>query len=478
MRVLVTGATGYIGGRLVPQLLSRGHHVRVLVRDAERIRGRDWAEHVEVAVADLLDPSALRPAMAGMEAAYYLVHSMVAGRGFAQRDRLAAEHFAAAGEGQLQHVIYLGGLEPIGVALSGHLRSRVEVGQILRHRLATTEFRAGPIIGSGSASFEMVRYLTERLPAMVVPRSISNVVQPIGIRSVVTYLTAALERPPAGVVDIGADRLTFRQMMLVYASVRGLRRLIVPVPILAPRLVARWVGLVTPIPNRLAIPLVEGVMHCVVAQTDKAERLFPEIRPMSYRRAVQLALQRIEEATVQTRWSGALGQAATYQLTDREGLIRDERTRWVAAPPRQVFASFSTLGGDQGWLVWNWVWRVRGLIDRLIGGPGLRRGRRDAQELLAGEAVDFWRVERSEPDRMLLLRAEMRVPGRAWLRWEVHGEDQGTRLAQTAFFAPHGLAGAAYWYLLYPIHRIIFADLVTAIAKRAEAESTTVSTGR
>lgn len=466
MKILVTGASGYIGGRLIRVLLGRGHQVRVLVRDADQVRGRRWADQVEVHVGDLTRLETLTGLCEGVEVAYYLVHSMVDGADFARRDRQAAENFSAVA-GSLRLVIYLGGLLPRSEKVSRHLGSRAEVGSLLRERLPTTEFRAGPIIGSGSASFEMVRYLTERLPVMVAPYWILNPVQPIGIGDMLSYLVAALEQGPSGVVDLGADALSFKSMMEVYAQVRGLGRLIFPLPVLAPGLAARWVGLVTPIPNRLAIPLVQGVVHPVVGDTEKARRLFPEVQPLSYREAVQRALRRVSEHEVETRWSGARLTSETSELTDCEGVIREVRSVWVDAAPEQVFSSFTSLGGERGWLVWGWAWEMRGLLDRLLGGPGLRRGRRHPTELLSGEALDFWRVEELEPPRRLLLRAEMKVPGRAWLEWESRPENGGTRLVQTARFEPFGLAGALYWYALYPLHRLIFSDLVRAVAQAA-----------
>lgn len=469
VRVLVTGATGYIGGRLVGRLLASGHQVRVLVRDGRRVAGREWSDDVDVAVGDLLEGGApLERAMEGMEAGYYLVHSMSSGRDFAARDREAAANFVSAGGG-LRHVVYLGGLLPQGAEVSGHLSSRIETGRILRDSLPTTEFRAGPIIGSGSASFEMVRYLTERLPAMIAPKWILNEVQPVAIRDVLAYLIAAIGGGPLGLVDIGADRLTFKRMMQVYADVHGLRRVIVPVPVLAPTLAALWVGMVTPIPNSLAVPLVEGVVAPILADTRRAEECFPDIRPIPYRRAVELAQARIDRNDVETRWSTALGSdASTYELVDWQGLIREVRTRHVKAPPASVFASFTSLGGDKGWLTWEWAWSLRGILDRVLGGPGLRRGRRDPVELLPGESVDFWRVEKVEPGRLLRLRAEMKVPGKAWIEWETVAEDGGARLVQTAYFKPAGLGGVLYWNLLYPIHKLIFSDLVRAIGRDAE----------
>ncbi|HPS79723.1 MAG TPA: NAD(P)H-binding protein, partial [Thermoanaerobaculaceae bacterium] len=345
MRVLVTGATGYIGGRLVPRLLDQGHQVRVLVRDPRRIAGRRWVEQVEVATGDVVTGEGLREALAGVDSAAFLVHSMTAAADFAERDRRAAQAFVAAAA-ELPHVIYLGGLLPEARA-SRHLASRAEVGEILRAGLPATEFRAGPVIGSGSASFEMVRYLTERLPVMVTPHWISNPVSPIAVDDALAYLVAAIERGPSGIVEIGGVPLTFRQMMLEYAAVRDLRRHIFATPVLAPRLAARWVGLVTPIPNRLAVPLIEGVSHPIVADTTRAREVFPLITLMPYRRAVELALEVVERSEVETHWSGALGSAPTVELSDREGLIREVRTRHVDAPPVSVFAVFSSLGGNR-----------------------------------------------------------------------------------------------------------------------------------
>jgi len=493
MRLLVTGATGYIGGRLVPRLLEAGHEVRVLVRDAQRIAGRPWADRVKVIEADVLDAETLGPAaMLGIDAAYYLIHSMSGGRGFAEADRLAATNFADACDAAgIDHVIYLGGLLPQGQKVSEHLKSRAQTGQVLREKLPgrVTEFRAGPIIGSGSASFEMVRYLTERLPAMIAPRWVNNHVQPIAIRDVLEYLERVLPLGPSGVVEIGADVLTFKQMMQGYAAARGLRRWIIPVPVLAPRLAARWVGLVTPISNRLAVPLVSGVIRPLTGDTTLAKETFPGVEPIEYATAVRQALERTEAGRVETRWSGALGGRTPSggQPTSRdwEGVITERRRIAVHATPRQTFDAFTSLGGQTGWLVWGWAWRLRGVLDKLAGGPGLRRGRRHPTELLPGEALDFWRVEAVDRQRgMLLLRAEMKVPGRAWLRFDAtpppppppeseaggggDAASPGCYLDQIAFFEPHGLPGFLYWYGLYPLHRLIFTDLARAVAKRAE----------
>ncbi len=468
MKILVTGATGYIGGRLVPLLLEKGHQVRVMVRDPARAAGRSWSSQVEIVRGDVEDPSTLVGAVSGVDAAYYLVHLMGTGADFVQRDRAAAHNFVEAAK-DLDHLIYLGGLLPEAVEISDHLSSRAEVGEILRAGLPATEFRAGPVIGSGSASFEMVRYLTERLPAMIAPKWILNQVQPIAVRDILQYLVLALDRGPSGIYNVGTDPLTFKGMMQEFAAVRGLRRLIIPVPVLAPRLAALWVGLVTPISNRLAVPLIEGVTHPVVADSSRALKDFPEVTPLSYREAVARALRQTTENAVATRWSNALGNTPGFELTQEEGLIREIRRFRTSASPEATFRAFASLGGATGWLFWNWAWSLRGLMDQMVGGPGLRRGRRHPTDLEPGDAVDFWRVERVEPPHLLRLRAEMKVPGRAWLQLESEPEGDGTMLIQTAIFEPFGLAGQLYWNLLYPVHKIMFSGLAKRLAKRAES---------
>jgi uncharacterized protein YbjT (DUF2867 family) len=471
VRILVTGATGYIGGRLIPRLLDRGHQVRVLVRDEERVRGRPWVNRVEIFRGDLLDPPSVRGLCDGVASAYYLVHSMGSGADFARHDVLAAENYLRTAGPDLL-TVYLGGLLPNGRRISPHLRSRAEVGALLRAELPTTEIRAGPIVGSGSASFEMVRYLTERHPVMVVPKCVGNEVQPIALRDVMSYLLAALEGTPEGIMEVGGDRLSFARMMTVYAEVRGLPRRIVILPVVTPRLVAVWAGMVTPIPFRIAGPLLQGMLQPVVADTTRAATRFPSIQPLTYRRAVELALERIHEGRVETRWTGALGTRPTRALIDEEGMISEVRTRYVRTSPDRVHQVVTGLGGGRGWLVWDRVWWIRGVIDRLLGGPGLRRGRRHPHELLPGEAVDFWRVERVQRPDLLRLKAEMKVPGSAWLQWEAYPEGDSTRLVQTALFRPTGLAGFLYWYTLYPIHAAMFSRLACAVARRAEAEAT------
>lgn len=464
MKILVTGATGYIGGRLISDLTKKGYSVRVLVRDPSRIQGRSWENKVEIFKGDLLKFDTVLSALEGIDLAYYLVHSMYGGKGYADRDRIAANNFVKAGK-NLKHVIYLGGLLPDAEEISDHLSSRAEVGEILRHGLPTTEFRAGPIIGSGSASFEMVRYLTERLPIMVAPKWIHHNVQPIAVKDIMRYLTEAIDKKYIGVIDVGSEVLTFKEMMEGYAKVRRLTRTILTVPVLAPKLAAIWVGLVTPISNSLAVPLIEGVIHPIVGDTSKAKEIFPDIDPLAYLESVERALSHVEGGDIETRWSDALTENATYSVSQWQGIVSERRSIHIEnLEAEDVFNSFTSLGGDKGWLVWNWAWWIRGLIDRLAGGPGLRRGRRHPTELLPGEALDFWRVEEIERPETLRLRAEMKVPGRAWLEWQAMPEGNGTRLVQTAIFEPAGAWGIIYWRSLYPVHSFIFDDMIKAIS--------------
>jgi uncharacterized protein YbjT (DUF2867 family) len=485
-RILVTGATGYVGGRLVPQLLEAGYRVRVLARDPRRLEGRPWSARVEVVPGDVLRPETLPAALAGAGAAYYLIHSMAGSGDFPHRDREAASAFgAAARAASVGQIVYLGGLGDPAHQLSEHLRSRQETGAALAAAgVPVTELRAGVIVGSGSLSFEMIRELTERVPVMICPRWVYTRTQPIAIRDVLAYLLAALVTPAARgrVVEIGgAEVLSYGEMMLGYAAARGLRRWLVPVPVLTPRLSSYWVHWVTPIPAPLARPLVEGLRNEVVVRDGVARELFPAIAPLGYRDAVRLALEQLERGEIETLWSDALassrGDRPPVTLSHEQGMIRERRERSVAAPAATLFRVVAGLGGARGWLAWNVLWRLRGALDRLLGGVGLRRGRRDPDDLRVGDAVDFWRVEAVEPGRLLRLRAEMKVPGRAWLQFEaqpLEGETGGApaaRLVQTAYFAPRGLGGLLYWYALYPLHAAIFSGLARRVAELAEARA-------
>ncbi len=475
--ILVTGATGYIGGRLIPNLLALGYRVRCLVRDPERLQGRPWQSRVEIVAGDVLQPETLVPALQGTTAAYYLIHSLAGGDDFHERDITAATNFAAAAEkAGVQRIIYLGGLAESSPNLSEHLRSRQQSGDALRtSRVPVTEFRAGVIVGSGSLSFEMIRYLTERVPVMICPRWVYTRTQPIGIREVLEYLAAALEAPESTgkIIEIGgAEVVTYGEMMLLYAEVRGLKRWMIQVPVLTPRLSSYWVNLVTPIPAAIARPLIEGLRNENVVHDDSARTLFPDIQPVGYRVAVERALARLDAGNLESVWSDALstsqGDVPPVTLTVHEGMVLERRQRVVTASPAALYKVFTGIGGKRGWFAFNWAWEIRGLMDKLIGGVGLRRGRRDPDDLRVGEALDFWRVEEVEPNHLLRLRAEMKVPGKAWLQFQATPREDGqTLLSQTAFFAPKGLFGWVYWYALYPFHGFIFSGLIDQIVERA-----------
>ena len=479
LNVLVTGVTGYVGGRLVPRLLEADYNVRVLVRrDPERLDGRPWAGEVQVAVGDVLQPETLPAAMEGIDVAYYLIHSMRGSESFHRRDLRAAANFAeAAAAAGVRRIVYLGGLGDPDSDLSEHLRSRQETGEALRAAgVPVTEFRAAIVVGSGSASFEMIRHLVERLPVMVAPRWVYTRVQPIAIGDVLSYLVAAIDQPASAgeIVEIGGTSvLTYAEMMLEYAQVRGLRRYIIPVPVLTPRLSSYWVHWVTPIPAAYARPLIEGLRNEVVVRDQGAAELFPEIEPLSYEAAVEVALERLNSGEIETIWSDAhassRGDTQPVLLTQEQGMYIERRRQTVEASPPAVFRAFAGLGGRRGWPD-NWLWRLRGALDRLVGGVGLRRGRRHPDELRVGEALDFWRVEAVEADRLLRLRAEMRVPGRAWLQFEAEPLKNGrTDLIQTAYFEAKGLLGLLYWYGIYPIHALVFSRMIDRVARRAEA---------
>ena len=487
MHVLVTGASGYIGGRLVPELLARGHRVRCLARSPAKLDGRSWRQDVEVVRGDVLDRSTLDAACAGIDAAYYLVHSMDGAGDFAARDRTAAANLrdaaAAAGVGRL---VYLGGLGGADGRLSAHLRSRQEVGRVLAAGpVPVSELRAAVIIGSGSASFEMLRHLVEVLPVMVTPRWIDTRCQPIAVRDVLRLLTATLEVPETTgeVLEVGGpDVLTYREMMHVYAEVAGLsRRLILRVPVLTPGLSSRWVGLVTPLPTGLARPLIDSLVTEVVATTRGAERHLPAPE-VAFRDAVRLALQRVQDLDVATTWADAGGVALPVTAPD-DGpedprpedpawaggtVLADVRTVTCAAPPAVLFRTVSGIGGQRGYGSARLLWELRGVLDKLVGGAGLRRGRRHPDDLAVGDAVDLWRVEALDAPRLLRLRAEMRLPGEAWLEFRIQPDGEGSRLEQRARFHPRGLTGRLYWWGMAPFHRLIFPRMARRLAESAE----------
>ncbi len=476
MRILITGATGYVGGRLVPRLLAAGHVVRCMVRDPSRLQGRAWINQVDTVAGDVLDDATVVPALAGIDIAYYLVHSMGSGHDFHVRDARAARAFGEAAKAAgVQRLVYLGALGDPDTNLSEHLRSRQQTGDALREAgVPVTEFRAAVIVGAGSLSFEMIRYLAERLPIMICPSWVYTRIQPIAIRNVLDYLVTTLDVPESAgqVIEIGgANVITYGEMMTGYARMRGLRRLLVPVPVLTPRLSSYWVHLVTPIPSTIAGPLIEGLRNEVVVRDRKAVTLFPDVRPMGYDEAVSAALARLDAGAVETAWSDALassqGDRPAVVMTTQDGMVIEHRQMLVDASPARVFRAFTAMGGETGWLYMNWSWQLRGALDRLAGGVGMRRGRRHPQDVRVGDALDFWRVEAVEPDAMLLLRAEMKVPGRAWLQFQARVEEGGrTLISQTAYFAPRGLWGLVYWYALYPVHQLIFSGMIRRLAAR------------
>lgn len=482
MRCVVFGATGYIGGRLVPALLEAGHQVRVVARTPAKTADAPWNDRVELVRGDVTEEEQVRAAVADQEVVYYLVHSLTRGD-FSGIDRDAARIVAAAAEvAGVTRIVYLGGIVPPDATLSRHLASRAEVGEIFRRSgVPTVELRAAVIIGSGSASFEMLRYLSERLPAMITPRWVHNRIQPIAVRDVLYYLVRAAQLPAEvdRAFDIGGpDVLSYLAMMREYAVVAGLnRRVVLPVPVLTPWLSAQWVNLVTPVPRALAVPLIESLVHEVVCgEHDIAAHIpDPDGGLTGYRRAVELALTRVRNAEVPTRWSDAstYGAPSDPLPTDPDwsggSLYEDVRVSRTEADPETLWAVIESIGGENGWYSFPLAWSLRGWIDRVSGGVGLRRGRKHPHRLQAGEALDWWRVEYLERPRLLRLRAEMRVPGLAWLELAVEPDPAGgSRYRQRAIFQPHGLAGHLYWKSIAPFHNAVFGGMVRNIVRTAE----------
>jgi uncharacterized protein YbjT (DUF2867 family) len=475
--VLVTGASGYVGGRLVRALESRGMSVRCLARRPQHLTGRFGAS-TEVVYGDVLDVASLATALEGIEVAYYLVHSMGSMGDFDLQDRIGARNFAmAARTAGVKRVVYLGGLGS-DATLSPHLRSRQEVGRILRDvGPPTIELRASIVIGSGSLSFEMVRALVEKLPVMVTPKWVRSLAQPIAIEDLLAYLVAAsdvaMER--SCVYEIGgADRVSYGEIMKEYARQRGLRRVMLPVPVLSPALSSRWLGLVTPVYARIGRKLLDSVRHDTVVLNDQALGTFG-VRPRGIKEAIARALVNEDREFAETRWSDALsskGEDREWGGTAWGSRIVDSRSQWIERSPRDAFAPIRRIGGDSGWYYGDWLWRLRGFLDLLVGGVGVRRGRRDPERLAPGDAVDSWRVEAYEPNRLLRLAAEMKLPGRAWLQFEVSEEGSGARIRQTAVFHPAGLSGRAYWYALYPLHAFVFRGMLRGLARAAVQRGT------
>lgn len=471
--ILLTGATGYIGGRLLKELEARGQRIRCVARQPQFLRPR-VAASTEVVQGDVLEPAGLRRAMQGVHTAYYMVHSMQGGSGFREKDHEAARNFgqvaAAAG---VRRIIYLGGLGDENRQLSAHLRSRHEVGEVLRaSSVPTIESRASIIIGSGSLSFELIRALVERLPMMITPRWVQVVAQPIAVTDVMSYLVAALdlaEREHRTFEIGGADRVSYRGIMREYARQRDLRRWMIPVPVLTPKLSSLWLGLVTPVYASVGRILIDSIRHETVVRYDSALEAFA-VRPMGIREAIATALRNEDRDFAQTRWSDAL---CAGRVRHEWGGVRfgnrlvDSRTIAVAATPEAAFRPINRIGGQTGWYFGNGLWTLRGWLDLLAGGVGMRRGRRDPEWLAPGDVVDCWRVESMEPPRRLRLAAEMKLPGRAWLEFEVEPASGGVVIRQTATFDPVGLLGLAYWYTLFPIHELVFRGMIRGISRAA-----------
>jgi uncharacterized protein YbjT (DUF2867 family) len=480
--ILLTGATGYIGGRLLKALEKTGCRIRCLARHPEFLQPR-VAPATEVVQGDCLDQSSLPPAMAEVHTAYYLVHSMGSSGKFEEQDRQAARNFAAsARQAGVRRIVYLGGLGIEGQSLSAHLRSRQEVADILRSTgVPTVEFRASIVIGSGSLSFEMIRALVQRLPVMICPRWVGVKAQPIAVEDVIAYLVQALELPAgeAAVFEIGgADQVSYGEIMQEYARQCGLRRWMIPVPVLTPRLSSLWLGLVTPIYARVGRKLVDSMRNPTLVRNPSALRVF-DIRPRGLKDAIERALHNENLEFAETSWSDALsssGKSRSWGGVRFGTRLVDSRTLRVSATPAAAFAPIRQIGGANGWYFAGFLWWFRGFLDLLVGGVGMRRGRRNAQSIVVGDALDFWRVEAFESDRRLRLVAEMKLPGRAWLQFEVEPigslpDAQESTIRQTAIFDPAGLGGLVYWYALYPAHRWIFAGMLCAIAVRAELET-------
>jgi uncharacterized protein YbjT (DUF2867 family) len=482
MKVAVAGATGYVGGRLVPELLAADHEVRCLARNPNRLTGVEWHQAVDLATADVLDESSLDDALDGVEVVYYLVHAMGHAGDFAQADRLGAENMRRAAERRgVSRIVYLGGLGgDDGHELSSHLASRHEVGSVLAGgSVPVTELRAAVIIGSGSASFEMLRHLTEVLPVMICPRWVTRTrCQPIAITDVLHYLLAVIDlsASESQIFEIGGpDVLTYREMMARYATIAGLtRRWVIPVPLLTPRLSSHWVNLVTPLPYGLARPLVDSLVNDVVVLPDRDIRKVIDHEPTPLDEAIERAIAVVKDLEIETSWMDSARSRTPAlpmpQDPDWAGgtVYQDFQSVTSSASPEQLFAAVSGVGGERGWYVANPLWEIRGLLDKLVGGVGMRRGRRHPDDLRVGDALDFFRVEEHDPPRLLRLRAEMKVPGDAWLEWRVVSSPAGTELRQIARFHPRGVSGRAYWWLLLPIHKVIWRRLTERLVAVAE----------
>lgn len=470
MKVLLTGANGYIGRRLKQTLLNEAVSLRLLVRNPKSL---DPDLGVEVAKGDTFDPDSLERALEGIDVAYYLIHSLQH-KNYKELDRQSAQNFLdAAIKKGVKRIIYLGGLG-LKEHASEHLLSRIETGEILSSKpdqIETVWIRAGVIIGSGSSSFEIIRHLTEKLPVMVTPKWVKTLAQPIGVDDVITYLNASKDLSIKGnlVVDIGSEKMTYKEMMLGCATALGLRRWIFPLPVLTINLSSYWLNFFTPVPYTVARSLIEGLSSEVVIQNDHAKQYFPQIHPIGFEAAVRKSIQEMEENQVFSRWSDAGGGGDRWERQHKgdpaSAVLMDRQSIKLGGIPKEtVYRTFCSIGGKEGWFGYDWLWEIRGWMDKMIGGAGLNRGRRDSIHLRVGESVDFWRVEDLSKNERLLLYAQMKVPGKAWLEFKIK-EDE---LVQTAYFYPRGLWGRIYWYLLTPVHYLVFKNMIQSILKKAD----------
>ena len=469
--ILVTGATGYIASRLIPRLLERGYRVRAMARRPEQLVARSWANRVELVCGDITVPGTLETALNGVHAAYYLIHNMTIGRGYTQIEINGAHNFALAAERSgLEQIIYLGGLaDPNDKHLALHLRSRMETGEMLRRgKVPITEFRAGVIVGSGSISFEMIRFITEALPLIIGPTWLRNQAQPIATENVIDYLKAALENfdKQSRIVEIGGNEIiTYGDLMLRYARLRGLKRNLIMLPGIPLWFMAMGVGLTTPVPYPIAYALTGGLSSDSIVQHDEARRIFPNIKLISFEDATTNALHRLSPSSIERVWEGLDRDAVRIK---HEGFFIDYRCIEIKASSESVYQVLTSLGGWRGWFYANWLWQLRGWIDKRLGGPGLR-GRSDPL-IKENSIVDYYRVEAMEANYFLRLYSELRAPGDGWMEWKLETFKNRSLLTQTAFFAPRGLPGVLYWHLLDPLHRLVFRGLIRAIKHRSETQ--------
>jgi len=468
--ILITGATGYVGGRLLKELEKSEYRIRCLARRPEVLKPR-VSKLIQIVKGDVLDRNTLKPVMKGVKTAYYLIHSMGSKESFEKIDRKAAKNFVdAAKKAGVKRIIYLGGLGDEKENLSPHLKSRQEVGNILRSSgIPVLEFRASIVIGSGSLSFEMIRSLVERLPVMITPRWVSVLAQPIAIEDLIEYLISALNHPVSDyrIYEIGgSDQVSYGDIMREYARCRNMKIRMIPVPFLTPYLSSLWLGLVTPLYARVGRKLIESIVHPTVIQDNTALKVF-DIKPMGIKEAICRALVNEDKKFAETRWSDALSSSGEKTILSEEKFkirLLDSRTIKVNKPPEIVFKPIQIIGGQTGWYAFNWLWRLRGILDLLVGGIGMRRGRSDEKQIRIGDTIDFWRVEKFEQDKRLRLYAEMKLPGRAWLEFEVNGDKSSSIIRQTAIFDPVGLFGRVYWYILLPLHKLVFKKMLKGIA--------------